>query len=48
MNDLVVKNVDMFGDTIIAAQDKDGNIWAGVRWFCRNLGLTEDQMRKRK
>lgn len=32
-NELIVKSVDVFGDNIIAAQDKDGVIWAGVRWF---------------
>lgn len=29
MNDLTIKNVDLFGDTVVAAQDKDGVIWAG-------------------
>lgn len=44
MNDLIVKNVDMFGDTVIAAQDENGVIWAGVRWFCDGLGLSKGQM----
>lgn len=43
-NNLVVKNVDLFGDTVIAAQDKKGNIWAGVKWFCNGLGLTRGQI----
>lgn len=43
MNDLVVKNVNLFGDTIVAAQDKDGQVWAGVRWLCDGLGLSEGQ-----
>lgn len=43
MKDLIVKNVDLFGDTIIAAQDKDGNIWAGVSYFCRALGMSNKQ-----
>ena len=43
MNDLVVKNIDMFGDSVIAAQDQDGHIWAGVRWMCDGLGLSEGQ-----
>lgn len=46
MNDLVVKNVDLFGDSIVAAKDKDGNIWAGVRWFCYGLGMSEGQMKR--
>lgn len=43
MNDLVVKNVDLFGDSIMAARDKDGNIWAGVSYFCRALGMDKKQ-----
>lgn len=43
MRDLIVKNVDLFGDTIIAAQDKDGSIWAGVGYFCRALGMSNVQ-----
>ena len=43
MNDLVVKKVDLCGDAIMAAQDKDGQVWAGVKWLCDGLGLTEDQ-----
>ena len=48
MNDLTVKQVDLFGDAIVAAQDKEGNIWAGVKWFCEGLGLSEDQMKNEK
>lgn len=44
MNDLTVKNVNLFGDTVVAAQDKEGNIWAGVRWFCNGLGLSRGQI----
>lgn len=43
MNDLVVKKVDLCGDVIVAAQDKDGQVWAGVRWLCDGLGLSEGQ-----
>lgn len=43
MYDLSVKQVDLFGDTIIAAQDKDGNIWAGVSGFCKGIGLNKSQ-----
>lgn len=44
MSDLIVKNVDLFGDTVVAAQDKDGVIWVGVRWICNGLGLSKGQM----
>lgn len=43
MNDLIIKNVDLFGDTIVAAQDAEGNIWAGVKWFCNGIGLSRGQ-----
>ncbi len=46
MNDLVVKSVDLFGDSIMAAKDKDGNIWAGVSWFCNALGMSKGQKDK--
>lgn len=48
MSDLTVKNVDLFGDTVIAAQDQEGKIWAGVKWLCEGLGLTEGQTKSEK
>jgi len=42
-NGLVVKEVDLFGDNVMAAQDKDGVIWAGVNYFCRGLGLNKNE-----
>ena len=43
MEGLTVKGVDLMGDTIMAAQDKDGNIWAGVSYFCKALGMSNKQ-----
>lgn len=43
MEELTVKNVDVFGDSIMAVKDKDGNIWAGVSYFCRALGMDKKQ-----
>ena len=43
MNDMVVKSVDLMGDTVMAAQDKEGNIWAGVSYFCNALGMNKKQ-----
>lgn len=48
MNDLVVKKVDLCGDMIMAAQDKDGQVWAGVKWLCEGLGLTKGQMQNER
>lgn len=44
MEELTVKNVNLFGDTVVAAQVHDGTVWAGVRWVCDGLGLTRGQM----
>ena len=46
MNDLIVKNVDVMGDSIMAARDKDGVIWAGVSYFCNALGMKKWQKDK--
>lgn len=43
MNDLIVKNVNVLGDSIMAAKDEDGNIWAGINFFCRGLGMSKRQ-----
>lgn len=32
----------------MAAQDKEGNIWAGVKWFCEGLGLSEGQTKSER
>lgn len=47
-DDLVVKEVEFMGDTLMAAKDRDGVIWAGVRWFCEGLGLSEGQTKKER
>lgn len=44
MNDMIVKSVDLMGDTIMAAQDSEGSIWAGIRWFCQGLGFSKGQI----
>lgn len=46
MEDLIVKNVDVMGDSIMAAQDLSGIIWVGVRWMCDALDMTEGQMKR--
>lgn len=46
MEDLIVKNVDVMGDSIKAAKDATGNIWVGVRWVCDALDMTEGQMKR--
>ena len=45
---LAVKNVDFYGDNLLAAQDKDGKVWAGVKWMCEGIGLTKGQMQNER
>ena len=45
MNELDVKRVPFMGTELVAAQDKDGQVWAGVRWMCEGIGLNENQSR---
>ena len=33
----------LFGDSVMAAKDKDGNIWAGVSYFCKGLGMSKGE-----
>lgn len=41
--ELIVKGVDFMGDLLMAAKDRDGNIWAGVSYFCSALGMSKGQ-----
>lgn len=43
-NELVTKEVDFCGDTIMCAQDNDtGKIYVGVSWVCNGIGFTKSQ-----
>lgn len=43
MDNIQVKPVDVLGDTIIAARDNNGQVWAGVSYFCKALGMSNAQ-----
>ena len=45
---LKIKEVNFNGDTLLAAQDNEGKIWAGVKWMCEGIGLTVDQMKNER
>lgn len=48
-NELVTKEVDFCGDTIICAQDNStGKIYVGVTWVCEGIGLSEGQTKNEK
>lgn len=46
MDNLIIKPVDVLGSSIMAAQDKEGRIFAGVNYFCNALGMTKGQRDK--
>lgn len=46
MSDLMVKPVDVLGDTVMAAQDSEGVIWVGIRWMCQGMGMSNRHYKK--
>lgn len=48
MNELEIKEFDFYGDTLIVAKDKCGQIWAGVKWICEGVGLTNNQIKNER
>ena len=48
MNDLEIKKVPFMGTELIAARDNDGQIWAGVRWMCDGIGLSDGQIKNER
>lgn len=46
MKKMIVKSVDIMGDTVMAAKDKDGNILVGVSYICNALGMSKGQKDK--
>lgn len=46
MNDMIVKNVNVMGDSIMAAKDGDGVVWVGIKWMCQGMGMSEGQYKR--
>lgn len=44
MSNLITKPVDVLGSQVMAAKDSQGQIWAGVRWFCQGLDFSKGQI----
>lgn len=42
-DELIVKEINFMGDTLMAAKDRDGAIYAGVSYICNGIGLTKSQ-----
>lgn len=48
-NKLIVRVVPFMGDELMAAKDgKTGKIYAGIRWMCDGIGLTEGQSKSER
>lgn len=43
MNELEVRKVPFMGAELMAARDNDGQIWAGVSYICRGIGLSKNE-----
>lgn len=43
MNELEVRKVPFMGTELMAARDNDGQIWAGVSYICRGIGLSKNE-----
>lgn len=48
MNELEVRKVPFMGTELMAARDNNGQIWAGVRWMCDGIGLSEGQTKNER
>lgn len=46
MSNLEVKHVSFMGADLMAAKDENGTIWAGVRWMCDGMGMSEGQRKR--
>jgi len=46
MQEMIVKDVDLMGNTVMAAMDSGGTIWVGVKWMCRGMGMSEGQWKR--
>lgn len=48
MDNLTVKTVEFMGSELLATKDNDGIIWAGVKWLCDGIGLSEGQAKSER
>lgn len=46
MDEMIVKSVDVMGDTVMAAQDSDGTIWVGIKWMCQGMGMSDGHYKR--
>lgn len=48
MKELEMKLVPFMGTELAAVKDESGQIWAGVRWMCSGIGLSENQTKNER
>lgn len=48
MNALEIKEINFIGDSLMAAKDEKGVIWAGVSYICKGIGLSEGQTKSER
>lgn len=46
--DIEIRKVPFMGEELIAARDNEGNIYAGLRWMCEGIGLSEGQSKNER
>lgn len=46
--ELEIKKVPFMGAELVAVQDQNGNIYAGIRWMCDGIGLSEGQTKNER
>lgn len=46
MDEMIVKSVDVLGDSVVAAKDIKGIVWVGVKWLCKGIGMSEGQWKR--
>jgi len=46
--ELMIKEVDFNGASLLAAQDINGKIFVGVKWVCDGLNLSKGQMQNER
>lgn len=44
--DIEIRKVPFMDTELMAARDNEGNIYAGVRWMCDGIGLSEGQRKR--
>lgn len=47
-NNIIVKEVNFMGNTLVVAQDENKQVWVGVKWVCEGIGLSDGQIKSER